>query len=236
MMIAVKPRHLLLSGLLLSASALAWVPALNLKTAATIVNSAYGRIAPVKTSLTLNLQVKGGAFAAGPGAVSLFSGPKTCLTDWIKHPTDYAAYGSRPTSIALAGQGNYVLLQAQTARNNFANITPAAALAKAKAALPDGTLRIFVSIAGLPHKFERNAYNVALLGPKRQILHPKQISYVSGTWKKASNGLWGGTMIYAFDLANMPNLDPLGNLTILLRTEAANSCAYEFQADLAKFI
>ena len=72
---------LLALTLLLSAPALAWVPKLEETTAKNVIDGAYGRRDPVPTFLTLDLNVKDGAFVSGPTAVTAFDGGATAIID-----------------------------------------------------------------------------------------------------------------------------------------------------------
>lgn len=224
-------KPLSLTALALTTSALAWVPKLDEQTAKTVIDGAYDRIAsPKPTLLALDLSVKDGKFAS-PEAVKTFSGGDSCLTNWLASPTDFAQYGSRPQGVTLTGQADEVFLAAQSARDEFKNLSAKEALAKA-GRLPDGNLRVYVSMAGLPSEKARDAYNVALRGADGKPVQPYRKGFTND-WKQAG-GTWGGTMVYYFD-ALKAGLKPDGKLTLLMRTEADSDCAYEVTADLSKF-
>lgn len=223
-------RRFTLLTLALAGTALAWVPKLDEPTAKTVIDAAYDRLStPLSTLLNLDLGVKDGKFAAGD-VVKAFDGGDTCVAAWLAKPQDYAQ-GSRPTSITLTGQADEVFLAAQTARDEFRNLTAADAL-KAPLRIPEGQLRAEIQIAGLADAKQRNAYNVALRVDGK-IVRPVRSVYVDN-WKQAEGGRWTGTMVYYFD-ALKAGVKPQGKLEMLLRTEADSNCAYAVTADLAKF-
>lgn len=212
-------------------TALAWLPNLDDSTAKAIVDGVYRRGPDVPTSSTQSLQVKNGRFE-GNTTVEVHAGEATCLSDWLNKPNEYAKLGSRPTNIAVAGQGDYAKAAALEARDNFKNLTPAAALEVARKNLPDGHLRVFIRMDGLPQEAARDAYQVAALDTASKVVAPYKITFLDD-WKQAS-GVWGGTMVYYFDLSK-GRANPTGTLPILLRTEADSDCAYKIGLNLASF-
>jgi hypothetical protein len=232
-----KPIHLAIYGvlgLLISTagpSALAWVPALDEATAKTIVDVAYRRVARVETSAVLSLNVQNAGFL-DPKAVSVYNSPSTCLSQWLTQPTNYASFGSRPSEIIVTGQGDEVLGVAQTARDEFKNITAAAALDAAKKRLPDGHLKVFMGIVGLKEQLLRDAYDVRVLDGGK-LLQPYRAAFLND-WAIASDGRFSGTMVYYFNLSKA-SINPNGLLPLLVRTEADSDCAFQLNIDLAVF-
>ena len=110
-----------------SGPALAWVPKLETQSAKTIIDSAYGRRAAAPTFYMLDLTVDGGKFKAPDGTVKVYDGGDSCLKDWLAAPSDYSR-GSHVSTLTLSGQADQLLFQAQDARDNFKNMTPANAL------------------------------------------------------------------------------------------------------------
>ncbi len=110
-----------------SGPALAWVPKLETQSAKTIIDSAYGRRAAAPTFYMLDLTVDGGKFKAPDGTVKVYDGGDSCLKDWLAAPSDYSK-GSHVSTLTLSGQADQLLFQAQDARDNFKNMTPANAL------------------------------------------------------------------------------------------------------------
>ena len=215
----------------LASSALAWLPGLDDATAKAIVDGVYRRGPDVPTSTSLSLQVKNGAFEGGAKAVDIQDGPATCLSDWLARPTDYAKFGSRPVNVAAAGQSDYAKAAALEARDNFKNLTAAAALEAARKGLPDGHLRVFIRMEGLPQENARDAYQVAALDANAKVVAPYKITFLDD-WKQVG-GTWGGTMVYYLDLKGRATGS--GTLPVLLRTEADSECAYRINVNLAAF-
>ena len=175
-------------GACLISSAFAWTPAIDAITAKAIVDGVYRRGPDIATSMSLNLNVKSGAFVAGANAVEVYAGEATCLGDWLAKPNDYAALGSRPTLLAAAGQSDYAKAAALSARDSFKTLTPAAALEQARKSLPDGHLRVFIRIEGLAKDTLRDAYQVGALESSTQVIPPYKITFLDvwtqqgGTW------------------------------------------------------
>ncbi len=240
----------------LSGPALAWVPKLEEQSAKTIIDSAYGRRAAAPTFYTLDLSVEGGKFKAPDGSVKLYDGSDTCLKDWTAAPGDYSK-GSHVASLTLSGQADQLLFQAQDARDNFKNLTPADALkalsagvlpsaengygskvaaapapAGGPAALPDGQLRIDIAVKGLSDLQQRSAYLVRLKGPDGKLLAPTRFSFVND-WKAGDGGKQAGTLVYYFEPLKA-GLNASDKVDLLLRNEEG-SCAYNFVLDLSKF-
>ncbi|WP_309572567.1 hypothetical protein [Deinococcus sp.] len=173
----------LLGLLALSAPAFAWVPKLEDTTAKNVIDGAYARRDPVKTFLTVDLNVRDGAFVSGPDAVTAFDGGATCVSDWLATP-QMAGKGSRPRTITLSGQADELAFQAQDARNKFQNLSVKDALGPelSKARLADGELRVDIAVSGLPTLQARGAYLVRLRGPDGTLVAPVRSSYVND-WK-----------------------------------------------------
>jgi hypothetical protein len=228
----IKSNFVFTLGAILISSALAWTPALDAGTAKAIVDGVYRRGPDVATSSNLNLSVKGGAFAAGATAVEVYAGDATCLSDWLAKPNEYATLGSRPSSVAVAGQSDYAKAAALSARDNFKTLTPAAALEQAKKSLPDGHLRVFIRIEGLAKDSLRDSYQVGALDSSAQVVPPYKITFLDD-WAQ-QGGVWAGTMVYYFDLSKGRAV-PTGTLPILIRTEAERDCAFKVNLNLSSF-
>lgn len=225
---------LALTALLLSSTALAWTPALDEATAKSVVDGAYRRGPVVPTAANLSLAVVNGAFEAGAGVVSAYSGGEACVTDWLQKPVDFAM-SSRPSQITVVGQADYAYGAALAARDNFQNLTPAAAVETARKTLPDGNLHVFVKIEGLKTEQLRDSYNVAVLDSTKKIRRPYRVTFLQD-WKRTGEGqnaTYSGTMTYYFDLSDGA-ASPTGVLPLLLQTENA-ACAYRINLDLASF-
>jgi hypothetical protein len=227
-----KATFLCTLGASLISSAFAWTPAIDAITAKAIVDGVYRRGPDVATSMSLNLGVKAGAFAAGEKAVEVFAGEANCLSDWLAKPNDFATLGSRPTLLAVAGQSDYAKAAALSARDNFKTLTPAAALEQARKSLPDGHLRVFIRIEGLAKEDLRDAYQVGALDSSAQVVTPYKITFLDD-WAQ-QGGTWAGTMVYYFDLSK-GRATPTGTLPILIRTEAESDCAYKVNVNLSTF-
>jgi len=207
---------------------LAWSPAPDPSLAQRIVDGIYSRISALPTTLNLSLEVSGGAFPAG-SSVGLLSGDSSCLSNWLRSPTD-PRFGSYPVAITLAGQAYQVALVAQSARNAFKSLSGKDALEAARQKLPDGHLQVYVRIAGLAQEAQRAAYNLGIKQPA-SILRPYKTAYLED-WTRGSDGRFGGTMLYYFDLTQAT----LGNtLSLVVQTEADNRCTYTVGADLSRF-
>jgi hypothetical protein len=219
-------------GACLISSAFAWTPAIDAITAKAIVDGVYRRGPDVATSMSLNLSVKAGAFAAGANTIEVYAGETTCLSDWLGKPTDYATLGSRPTLLAAAGQSDYAKAAALSARDSFKTLTPAAALEQARKSLPDGHLRVFMRIEGLAKDSLRDAYQVGALDSSAQVVTPYKITFLDDWAQQGST--WAGTMVYYFDLSK-GRATSNGLLPILIRTEAESDCAFKINVNLASF-
>jgi hypothetical protein len=237
MMRNTSPRRLLAAGLALvvwGGAALAWTPALDLETATAIVDGAYRRTEEVPTSVRIDLAVRDGAFAAGPGVVSVFDGGPACLANWLQAPANYAAHGSRPTSVTVAGQGDFAQLAARTARNEFRSLSPEEALRIAREGLPNAHLRVFLAISGLAQERLRDAYLVAVQDRAGRLFQPYRIGFLPDWQARGEPARWAGTMVYFFDLGTA-DIDTNGALPLLVRTEARSDCAYRINVDLGAF-
>ena len=221
-----------LTSSLLALSAYAWTPAIDDETAKAIVDGVYRRGPDVPTSLNLNLSVKAGAFVGDAKMVEVYAGDASCLNDWLGRPNDYAVLGSRPTSVAVAGQGDYAKAAALDARDNFKTLTPAAALEVARKGLPDGHLRVFMRIEGLAKDSLRDAYQVGVLDANAKVVTPYKITFLDDWAQKGKT--WAGTMVYYFDLSK-GKVIPTGVLPVLIRTEAQSDCAFKVSLNLSIF-
>ncbi|MBB5234990.1 hypothetical protein [Deinococcus budaensis] len=253
-----KPVLLALT-LLLSAPALAWVPKLEETTAKNVIDGAYGRREPVPTYLTLDLNVKDGQFASGPGAVKVFDGGEKCLADWLAAPGDFAA-GSRPAAVTVSGQADQLYFQAVDARDNFQVLSAEGALGADLTAkrMAEGLLRVDVNVRGLPSEKARDAYLLRLRAPDGKLVAPVRKSFVND-WKPmvgagsttavtppatsttpattvntAVKGPLEGTLVYYFEPLKA-GIGASDKVELLIRTEADTSCAYSVTLDLGSF-
>lgn len=224
---------LALTALLLSTTALAWTPTLDEATAKSVVDAAYRRGPMVPTSATVDLAVKEGAFASGANAVTAYAGGPTCVQTWLQKPTDFAAAGSRPSSITVVGQADYAMGAALAARDEFRNLAVPDAIEAARKSLPDGNLHVFVKIEGLAREELRDAYNVVTMGADGKVRRPYRVTFLRD-WAAGPDGRWSGTMTYYFDLKG-DAVKPDAQLPILFRTEADSDCAYRVDVNLASF-
>jgi hypothetical protein len=211
--------------------AFAWAPTLDDATAKAVVDAAYRRGPDVPTTVTLDLTVANGAFKT-PNAVAVRAGGDACMTNWLQKPTDYAAFGSRPTEVIVAGQANAAYGAALAARDAFEYISSEEARERAKKILPDGQLRAYVHIAGLAREQLRDAYDVVALDSKGAVMRPVKVTFLDD-WK-AEAGRFSGTMVYYFDLSKA-GFAAVAKLPLLLRTEADSPCAYRIDIDLGSF-
>lgn len=227
------PLTLLPLTLLLSAPALAWVPQLEQTTARNVIDSAYARRDPVRTFLSVDLDVKEGQFVAGKDAVKVFDGEAACVTDWLAAPQNFSK-SSRPVAVTVSGQADQLAYQATEARDRFRNLSVADALGGelSRARLPDGQLRVDVSVRGLPSEKARGAYLARLKGPEGKLIAPVRSSYVNDFKEEA--GRWSGTLVYYFAPLKA-GLGASDKVDLLLRTEADTSCAYSVTLDLGSF-
>lgn len=220
-----------LASVVLGATALAWTPTLDAATAKRIIDSAYGRADEVATFQTLDLTVAEGKFKAGDVVKAIDGGPQ-CVSNWLKAPTDFSK-GSYPKTITLTGQADDVFLAATEARNQFKSPPKPEDLIKAQT-LPNGQLRVYLTMTGLKEEKLRNAYTVAIRNAKGEPTLPAKKILVTD-WQKAANNLWEGSMLYQFDVSKA-GVDPRGKLSILIRNESEDNCAYEVTADLSQFL
>lgn len=220
---------------LLLAPALAWSPSPDNTTAQQIVDSAYSRVNPVATVLSLPLKPTAGSFPQGSDVSVLFGEP-SCLLSWKQNPNDFVKNGSRPISITLAGQAYQINLVAQAARNAFRNISGKDALAQAQQRLPMGHLQVYIQMEGLAQDTQRGAYNVGIALSPDNIVRPYRTAFLED-WKRSdatAAARWSGTMLYYFDLSKA-SFDPKSKIGILVQTEADADCTYSITADLSKF-
>lgn len=237
-------RVLFTLGLLLSTSALAWSPSLDLPTTEKVVDSAFNRGDALETVYNLDLSVKAGDFTI-PGTVSLYRNDTTkpdssnnpsskCLENWKKDPLNFDKFGSRPVSLIAGGQADIVFLAAQNARDNFDTPDSADLIKGAQKILPNGNVRIYLELAGLPTERARDAYNVALNVGGSKPLRPYKINFLSD-WKQEGKW-WRGSMVYYFDLNNA-KIDTQAIMPLILQTGDKKDlgCTYQIAIDLNKF-
>ncbi len=247
-------RVLFTLGLLLSTSAFAWSPSLDLPTTEKVVDSAFNRGDALETVYNLDLSVKAGDFVV-PGMVSLYrnetikpdpsTNPNTnpnpnttpnnkCLENWKKDPLNFDKFGSRPVSLIAGGQADIVFLAAQNARDNFDTPDPADLIKGAQKILPNGNVRVYLELAGLPNERARDAYNVALNVGGSKPLRPYKINFLSD-WKQEGKW-WRGSMVYYFDL-NSAKIDTQAIMPLILQTGDKKDlgCTYQIAIDLNKF-
>lgn len=236
-------KRMLLATLLLSAPALAWVPKLDENTAKNVIDGAYGRRDAVITYQTLDLNVKDGQFVSGAQNIKAFAGGEQCLSNWLGAPNDYKA-GSRPATVTLSGQADALYFQAVDARDNFKNLSAAAALTDEYSSkrLADGLLRVDVFVRGLPSEKARDAYMLRLRGKDDKLVAPVKRSYVSD-WKPmtppaeggaTATGPLQGTLVYYFEPLKA-GIGASDAIELLLRTEADSDCAYSLNMNLGSF-
>jgi hypothetical protein len=228
-------------GLLSLSSALAWTPSLDLPTTEQVVDSAFNRGEAIDTVYTLNLAVnKTGEFVVA-GAVAPYrpdpSKPDTnskCLENWKKEPLNFEKFGSRPLSLIVGGQADIVFLAAQNARDNFDTPDPTDLIKGAQKVLPNGHIRVYLEMVGLPNEKARDAYNVALNVGASKPLRPYKINFLSD-WKQEGKW-WRGSMVYYFDL-NSAKVDTQAILPLILQTGDKKDlgCTYQVAIDLNKF-
>ena len=226
------PTLLLTLTALTAAPALAWVPKLDDATARSVIDGAYGRQDAPPTYLSVDLSVVGGKFKSD-GAVKAFDGGDSCVAGWLAAPSDYAKSGSRPAALTLSGQADQLAFQAAAARDSFKNLSAEDALKDAAGRMPDGQLRLDLVVGGLKDQKQRAAYLVRLRGPDGKLLAPVRSSYVND-WKADAGGRFGGTLVYYFE-PTRAGLSPSDKVDVLIRTEAATSCAYAVNFDLGQF-
>ena len=217
----------------LLAPVLAWSPTPDAVVAQQIVDAAYNRGNPVPTMLALPLKPVGNAFPAG-SEVGLLFGEQTCLTNWRQQPGNFTQFGSRPTSVTLAGQGYQIDLAARAARNTFRNISARDALTQAQQRLPSGHLQVYMQMEGLTQEAQRGSYNVGINLGGENFARPYRIAFLDD-WQRGPDGRFGGSMLYYFDLSKATTFDSRGKLTLVFQTEAPQDCTYTLTADLSKF-
>ncbi|WP_425147889.1 hypothetical protein [Deinococcus sp.] len=217
---------------LTAAPALAWIPKLDDTTARTVIDGAYGRQDAPPTYLNADLTVQDGKFKSG-NVVKAFDGGDTCVSGWLSAPAAYDKSGSRPTGLTLSGQADQLAFQAANARDNFKSLTPDDALKDAASRMPDGQIRLDLTVAGLKDQKQRSAYLVRLKGPDGKLLAPVKTSYVND-WKADAGGRFGGTLVYYFE-PTKAGINANDKVDILIRTEASSNCAYAVGFDLGQF-
>ena len=191
--------------------ALAWKPGVDLQLAQRIVDGAYSRLPKVKVFLEEEV-----------GALSLERGsPEACLPP----------KGSRPRKVRVGGQGEVVFILAERARNEFRVISGEEALSAAKKFLPDGHIRVYLEVEGLPALEVREAYT---LGAKVEEGYRRayRVTYLDD-WRKGDRG-WEGTLVFYLDLLDS-GVDPQGPLSLVFLTESPQDCLYRLTVNLGAF-
>ena len=145
------------------------------------------------------------------------------------------AGGSRPTALLISGQADQLVAQARQAAGEFKNLSAAQAMGEtyAKDRLPDGELRLDISVRGLPSEKSRDAYMVRLRAGDGRLVAPTRRSYVND-FKEGADGLWTGTLVYYFRPLEA-NVGASDAVEVLFRTEADTDCAYGVPLNLGSF-
>lgn len=200
-----KALGLLLLGL--SALGLAWSPAPTLEEAEAVVEGVYSRLPRVAVAWE------------GAPALRVFRGEGCPLPP----------KGSRPVAVRVGGQLEVVEILAERARNSFRRVRAGEVLPEAKRFLPDGHLRVYLKVAGLPRLELREAYTLgALVGgaPRRAY----RLTYLDD-WERGEGG-YGGTLVFYLDLSGA---EPKGELTLVFMNEEEADCVYAFGVPLESF-
>jgi hypothetical protein len=190
--------------------ALAWSPSPSLEEAEAVVEGVYSRLPRVAV-----------AWEKDPLEFSVERG-QGCLPP----------QGSRPVAGRVAGQLEVVEILAERARNEFRRVRGAEVLAQAKGFLPDGHLRVYLRVAGLPRLELREAYTLGALVEGKPV-RAYRTTYLDD-WTEGGDGTYTGTLVFYLDLAGK-RVDPQGELRILFMTEQAADCVYAFGVPLASF-
>ncbi len=191
----------------LVASVLAWSPAPTLQEAEAVVEGVYSRLPRIPV-----------AWEGGP-TLRVFRGEGCPLPP----------RGSRPVAVRVGGQLEVVEILAERARNEFRRVRAQDVLPEAKRFLPDGHLRVYLTVEGLPRLELREAYTLgALVGgaPRRAY----RLTYLDD-WERREGG-YAGTLVFYLDLRGV---DPKGELTLVLMNESEEDCVYAFGVPLEAF-
>ncbi|AEV15269.1 hypothetical protein TCCBUS3UF1_2200 [Thermus sp. CCB_US3_UF1] len=138
--------------------------------------------------------------------------------------------GSRPVAVRVGGQLEVVEILAERARNEFRRVRAQEVLPQAKRFLPDGHLRVYLTVEGLARLEWREAYTLgALVGDKPRRAY--RVTYLDD-WQKEEKG-YRGTLVFYLDLSE--GVDPQGELLLLLMTEAEADCVYALSVPLGRF-
>ncbi|MEN2982755.1 MAG: hypothetical protein ABDH20_09605, partial [Thermus sp.] len=106
-------------------------------------------------------------------------------------------------------------------------------LSQAKRFLPDGHLRVYLTVEGLARLEWREAYTLgALVGGKPRRAY--RTTYLDD-WREVQGerGGYRGTLVFYLDLSE--GVDPQGELLLLLMTEAEADCVYALPVPLGGF-
>ncbi|WP_244187448.1 hypothetical protein [Thermus tenuipuniceus] len=203
----VRKGFLALGALVLAALALAWSPAPTLQEAEAVVEGVYSRLPRVAVAWE------------GEPALRVFRGEGCPLPP----------KGSRPVAVRVGGQLEVVEILAERARNEFRRVRAAEVLLEAKRFLPDGHLRVYLRVEGLPRLELREAYTLgALVGnvPRRAY----RLTYLDD-WERREGG-YAGTLVFYLDLRGV---EPRGELTLVFMNESEADCVYAFGVPLEGF-
>lgn len=197
-------------GFVLLSVALAWSPSPSLEEAEAVVEGVYSRLPRVSV-----------AWETDALSFRLWRGEEACLPP----------KGSRPVAARVAGQLEVVALLAERARNEFRRVRAKDVLPQAKGFLPDGHLRVYLRILGLPRAELRDAYTLGAL-VEGKPLAAYRTTYLDD-WEGDERG-YGGTLVFYLNLAGK-GVDPEGDLTLVFMTEQAEDCVYAFSVPLGRF-
>ncbi|WP_232822478.1 hypothetical protein [Thermus sediminis] len=97
--------------------------------------------------------------------------------------------------------------------------------------LPDGHLRVYLEVVGLPTLEAREAYT---LGAKVREGYRRayRVTYLDD-WRQGEKG-WEGTLVFYLDLSDL-GVDPQGSLSLVFLTESPQDCLYRLTVDLGAF-
>ncbi|WP_243028021.1 hypothetical protein [Thermus albus] len=207
--VAAKRIYGLLLLMALYPPGLAWSPSPTLEEAEAVVEGVYSRLPRTPT-----------AWEGKPLEFRVERG-ESCLPP----------KGSRPVAARVGGQLEVVEILAERARNEFRRVRGAEVLAQAKGFLPDGHLRVYLEVEGLPRPELREAYTLgALVGGKP--VRAYRVTYLDD-WREEKGG-YTGTLVFYLDLSGK-GVDPQGELTVIFMTEAPEDCLYAFTVPLGRF-
>lgn len=140
--------------------------------------------------------------------------------------------GSQPVAVRVAGQLEVVEILAERARNEFRRVRGAEVLSQAKGFLPDGHLRIYLTVTGLPQLELREAYTLGALVEGKPI-RAYRTTYLDD-WSKEGDKGYTGTLVFYLNLAGKA-VDPKGELRVIFMTEQDADCLYAFSVPLGNF-